>query len=299
MPLIPVLNPQPKPRRTGGKLKRSNMARKSKKRRARPAKRRRVARRKAKRKMGSGHHRPSVTVRKGKLYRGKSKLGASRSRIPPHARFANPLAGELLVMGNPHRRRKRRKKYRRKRRKNPCDAPYKKMTYSNQPRAPYKKMTYKNRPRRRALTFRGAPGRILSQAQQIATVGFMQDAASAAVGFVLPDMAVRMLPPIWRDQPWKVYASKLGAVATITVIGNMWNRKVGRMIALGGGMSLALDLWTDFVAPLVSGVLPGAPGAPTMEGTEYYYGTSEDTGVGHYWGTGDDSGVASSLADTI
>ena len=283
MPMLPVINPQRKSRRkrrvrrTGGS--RGKMARKKRKRPARKAKRRRVARRKVKaapkpkrrrravrrkRKLSRGKHRPVVTVRKGRLYRGSSKRGAKRSRIPKKARFANPLAGELAMIGNP--RRKRRRKSSRRRRRNPA----------------------------RALALRGTPRRLMSQAREIVSVGFAQDAAAAAVGFVLPDMVVRVLPPVLRDSQLKVYASKVGAVAALAVAGNMVSKRIGRMIALGGGISLALDIWTDFAAPIMGGVVPA--------GASAYYGTAEDSGVSggmdHYYGTADDSGVASSLADT-
>lgn len=253
------------------KKRRSAPARKRKPRKTRkPARRKSRRAKKAKRRMTSGVHRPVISSRGGRVYRGSgTKLGASRSRIPAKARFANhPLAGELIIMGNPHKKRRKKRKSRRR---------------------------YRNPARAMAL-----PRKWTGAVREIVNVQFAQDAVAATVGFTLPDMVVRAFPVALRDQPWKVYASKVGAVAGLAVAGGMWSRRVGKMIALGGGISLALDLYTDYVAPMLIG--GGAPDA-APEGTETYYGTDDDQGVDTYYGTDDDmgyadDGMAESYADT-
>ncbi len=151
---------------------------------------------------------------------------------------------------------------------------------------PHKKKTKKKKGKKNPCSKRGyrnpngAARALWRVPQRMATQEFIQDAASAAVGFTLPNVLVAWVPPQWRQAQWQVYAVKVGAVAVLSYAGSMVNRRVGRMVALGGGMLIALDLWADFVAPMAGGF------APPPEGTE------------HYWGTDDDSGVAASMADT-
>lgn len=282
MPMIPVLNPPRKRRRAARKKKRGMQVARKKRRKKRPArrkarkaapkkaappkrKRRRGRRRKARKigqGLGEGVHRPVIRVKSGRLYRGAAKKKSrSRSRMRPHQTFVNPYLGEIMTIGNP-RRRSRRRSYR-----NPA-----------------------------ALSIRGVTGAV----KGIASVSFAQEAAFAAVGFLGTKAIMTQLPAVLVDQPWKQIASQVGVVAGMSVVASKFvSRKAGRLIALGGGMGIALDLYAQFVLPLL-----GDMGGGASSGTSTYYGTDDDSGVadagmGAYYGTDDDSGVASSLADTF
>lgn len=220
----------------------------------RKVKRRRHARRKSLL-SSKGRHRPVVHVRKGRLYRPR------RSSIPSRATFANPFLGELAVIGgNPMKRRKKSHK----------------------------------RTHRRSRRLHRNPGAALiarplsaltAGPREMIKVGFLQEAASVAVGFVAPNLLLPMLPLWARDARWKVYASKavlVGAVASAA--GAVTSKRVRDAILLGGGVSILLDAWADFVAPAVGGPslredMGAYYGEPTNEGVAAYYGEPTNAGL--------------------
>lgn len=247
-------------RRKKRKASRAQLAALAKGRAARSAKLKsspRRAKRKNRRKVRSllskGKTRPAVRRRK-----------ARRAKSVSHV-HKNPFLGELAMIGNP--RRKRRKSSRKARRSSR---------------------------RSRGMRLFANPGGklisgILAGPKEMATMGFAQDAASVAVGFVLPNMVMARLPANLRDTRVKVYASKVAVVAGISAVSSVVSKRAAKMILLGGGVSLALDLWVDFLAPMMG---QGAPAA----GTGVYYGDSDSgmSGVGVYYG---DS--ASSLSESF
>lgn len=216
------------------------------------------ARRKSRRRSSilakDGVHRPVVIVRKHKLYRPK------RSTIGAHATFKNPFLGELAMIGNPRKRRKARK------------------------------TSHRRSSRRRSRGLFANPGgkaltSILAAPREMATMDFAKDAASVAAGFVLPNMLVARLPANLRDSRMKVYGSKVAVIAGLSAAASMVSKRASKMILLGGGVSLLLDAWVDFLAP----ALGQGGGAPS---TAAYYGDEGGTGV--YYGDG-----AGSLAESF
>ena len=202
-----------------------------------------------------GVHRPVVVVRKRKLYRPK------RSTVPAHATFKNPFLGELAMIGNPRKRRKSRKSSRRSSR------------------------------RSRGMRLFSNPGGkllsgVLSGPKEMATMDFAKDAASVAAGFVLPNMIVAKLPANLRDSRVKVYGSKVAVIAGLSAAARLVSPRASKMILLGGGVSLLLDAWVDFVAPMIGG-------ASAPAGTGVYYG--DEPGVGVYYGLD----AAPSLAESF
>lgn len=206
-----------------------------------------------------------VRAAKGGLHRPVVRVKKGRlyrrpgsTLIHPHATFANPFLGEIAMLGNPRKRRSHRRH----------------------------RLAWANPPGVRQLT-----GGI----REMASMSFVQDAVSAAAGFVLPNVVVAWLPPVMRDATWKVYGSKALVVAALAAGAGVASKKVAKMVLLGGGISIMLDLYADFVQPMIQRT--SAPAAPA--GTSAYYGTAEDRGVGAYFGTADDRGMGASIADTF
>lgn len=225
--------------RFGGKKSKKSSPRRAKKARRKSRRSSLLAR--------EGVHRPVVVVRKRKLYRPK------RSTVPAHATFKNPFLGELAMIGNPRKRRKSRKSHRRSSRRS-------------------RGMRLFSNPGGKALSS------ILSGPREMATMDFAKDAASVAAGFVLPNMIVAKLPANLRDSRMKVYGSKVAVIAGLSAAASMVSKRASKMILLGGGVSLLLDVWVDWVAP----ALGQGGGAAPAPGTGVYYG--EEPGVGVYYG---------------
>ena len=207
-----------------------------------------------------GRHRPVVIVRKRKLVRPR------RSSIPARATFKNPFLGELAMIGNPRKRRKSRSKSHRR----------------------------SGRRRSRGMALFANPGgkalsSILAGPREMATMDFAKDAASVAAGFVLPNMIVAKLPANLRDSRMKVYGSKIAVVAGLSAAASVVSKRAAKMVLLGGGVSLLLDAWVDWIAP----ALGQGGAAPAPGGTGVYYG--DEPGVGVYYGLDG----ASSLAETF
>ena len=222
-----------------------------KKRKAAPS--RPKAKRRKRRALAGSRHRPVVIRKAGKLYRPK------RSTLAPHARFANPgFLGNLAVIGgNPMARRKK---------------------------------SHKRRSRRssRSMAFRNPLGSslsaITSSPRQMISKDFLTEASAVAVGFVLPNIVITNLPANLRDARWKGYASKVAVVAVLAGASGMVSKRVSKAILLGGGVSLLLDLYTDFVAPLMSG------GSAPQGGTAAFFGEDRDPGMGAFFGNEGDPG---------
>lgn len=123
---------------------------------------------------------------------------------------------------------------------------------------------------------------VLAQPKEMLTASFAVDAGSVAAGYMLPQLAMGYLPYSFRDTPLKTYGVKVAAVAGLSVLGNaVGGKRVGRMVLVGGGLMLLMDLWNDFVAPRLSGASATAPAGSGTEGLGYWFG---DNGLGHYFG---------------
>ena len=228
-----------------------------KKRKAKPS--RPKAKRRKRRTLGLGRHRPVVIRKRTGLYRPK------RSTLKPHAAFKNPFLGQLAVIGgNPMSKRKSRKGRKSRRRSS----------------------------RRSVSIFRNPLGSslsgITSAPRQMISKDYLMEAAAVAVGFVMPNVLMVKLPDTMRDAQWKGYASKVLVVAVLAGGSSAVSKRVGKAILLGGGVSILLDLYTDFVAPMVMGM--GAESPAPASGTSAYFGEGGDPGVGAYYGEGGDPG---------
>lgn len=213
-------------------------------------KRRRSAKRRSS--LSQGRHRPVVIKRKSRLYRPR------RSTIPAHASFANPFLGGLTVMGNPRRRKSSHKSKRRSHR----------------------------RSRSMSLYSNPAMSGVLAAPKALFKKDFVTEAASVAAGFVLPNIVMARLPASFRNATWKGYASKIAVVAVLAGASNMVSKRVSKAILLGGGVSLLLDVYADFIAPAISGL------APKMSGVDAFYG-NHPSGMGAYYGDGlSDNGMS-------
>lgn len=129
---------------------------------------------------------------------------------------------------------------------------------------------------------------VSSGPREMLSKSFLTEAASVAVGFVLPNMVMTSLPTSMRDAKWKGYASKVAVVAVLAGGASMVSKKVSKAILLGGGVSLLLDLYADYIAPTIHGVI--APAAPT--GTAAFYGNPGDPGMGAFYGNPGDPGLS-------
>lgn len=220
------------------------------------------ARRKASLLASEGRHRPVVKVVRGRLVRPK------RSSIPARASFVNPnpFLGELAMIGNPRRKRKHaRRSYRRSHRRSSS------------------RLFHNPGGKALAAVFAGP--------KEMASMEFVKDAASVAAGFVLPNMIVAKLPAQFRDSRPKLYVSKVVVIAGVSAAASVVSKRAAKMILLGGGVSLLLDLWMDFAAPMIAGAGAGAAHAPAP-GTGVYYGPE----VGVYYGGEGAASVAESFA---
>lgn len=154
------------------------------------------------------------------------------------------------------------------------------------------------RSHRRSMMFRnpvgGALAAVTSGPRQMIRMDFVKEAASMAVGFMVPGLLITRLPVFMIDATWKRYASKVLIVSlTAGIAGAVTNKRVARAVLLGGGLSVLLDLYADFVAPQIMriGAPASAPAAST--GTSVYYG---DEGTGAYYG---DQGEMAGLAEAF
>ncbi len=130
---------------------------------------------------------------------------------------------------------------------------------------------------RRSLSNPFSANALLSGPKEMISSQFIMEAAGVAAGFVLPNMAMNYLPITWRSTTISYYASKVATVAVLSAAGSMVSRRVGKFVLLGGGVSLMLDLYTEFVGG--HGPVPTAPAPGTTPATNAFYGN-----LGAYYG---------------
>ncbi|HXT00359.1 MAG TPA: hypothetical protein VN915_06765 [Elusimicrobiota bacterium] len=132
----------------------------------------------------------------------------------------------------------------------------------------------------------GSVAAVMGPAKEMISKQFLVEASSLALGFVLPGIVTsKFVPASYRNTAAKGYAVKVAVIAGLAGATSLWNKRVSKAILMGGGVSLVLDIYTDFVAPMLGGVL-GAASAPAAlpapaGGTATYYG---DRGVGTFYG---------------
>lgn len=230
-----------------------------KRRKAAPAKAKRPSRRRSRRRsaVALGKHRPVVIRRKGGYYRPK------RSKLPKKMTLKNPFLGNLAIIGgsNPMAKRRRKSSHRRKHSR-----------------------------RSRGLALRNPISSVLAAPREMVRKDFLTEAASVAAGFVLPNVIMPRLPMSLRDSMPKAYLSKVAVVAGLAGAASLVNKRISKAILLGGGVSILLDAWTDFVAPAIMG------GAGPLKA---FYGDPGDPGVGAFYGDPGDPGVGSSVGDAF
>jgi hypothetical protein len=145
----------------------------------------------------------------------------------------------------------------------------------------------------------GSVAAVAAPVKEMASKEFLIQASSVALGFVLPGIVTSRVVPInWRDTALKGYAVKVAVVAGLAGAASLVNKRVSKAILLGGGVSIALDIYTDFVAPALSGVLgggsvPAALPAPAG-GTATYFG--DRVSLATYYG---DQGLAGAEGASI
>jgi hypothetical protein len=122
---------------------------------------------------------------------------------------------------------------------------------------------------RRSLSNPFSANALLSGPKEMISSQFIMEAAGVAAGFVLPNMAMNYLPVGWRSSTLTYYASKVATVAVLSAVGSMVSRRVGKFVLVGGGVSLMLDLYTEFVGG--KGPVSVAPAA-TPAATNAFYG---------------------------
>lgn len=183
-----------------------------------------------------------------------------RSRLP----HKNPVGiGELLTMSNPKRRRRHHRRSHRRHR------------------------------RHRGLTLFRNPGTaVLSAAtsgpKEVLKGEFIKDALAVSVGFIAPNQLLMRLPASMINAPWKAYASKAGIIlAGSAIAGKVAGPRARRGVLLGGMLGLAVDVYTDYVAPMLTAPKPAAPATVGA-----YYGRERELGMGAYYGHRVETGMA-------
>lgn len=196
---------------------------------------------------------------KRKIRRLKRRVRRSLRRKAPHK---NPYIGELAMM-NP---RKKRKSSRRRRRSSRSLLPN---------------------------PLGGALSSVVAGPKEMISAEFAKDAIAVAAGFLLPNQLVMRAPAAMRDARWKVYGTKVLAVAAVSGGVSVISKRASKMVLLGGGVSLLLDAYADFVAPKLAAAAAPAPAG----GAAHYFGG--DDGVGHWFGPDDGVGdlAGSAAAD--
>lgn len=144
----------------------------------------------------------------------------------------------------------------------------------------------------------GSISAVSAPVREMASVPFLLEVTSLAGGFVLPGIVTNRFVPLgWRNTALKGYAVKVGVIAGLSALAGLKSRKLSRAVLVGGGISLVLDLYTDFAAPAISGVLGRVSSAPALPapagGAATYFG---DRGMGTFYG---DEGLGSFEGSSI
>ena len=183
--------------------------------------------------------------------RRRRKIVAKRRRhVWRRHHQANPFMSELMTIVNP---RHKRKKY----------------------------MAKKRRHHRRTSYLSNPVGGVMNTAKGIVSKENLEAAAGAAVGFVVSTYVMTNLVPVsFKSTHLTAYASKAGVIILTTVAASFVSKRVAKFVLLGGTVSIIMDLYTDYVAPMISGTV-----ATTAKpaGTSMFMGAGKP-GVGTFFG---------------
>ena len=215
-----------------------------KKKRHRPSPAQVAARRKFAAKYGGKKHKAKAS----RSARSRKASGAGKSRPKKYrksarrAAYKNPFLGGMITLGNPMTKNKKHGK------------------------------KHHRRSSSLAIFKNPLPG-VLAAPKEMLRTDFVTEAAAVAVGFIVPGIAMTYLPVSLRNAPWKGYLSKFGVIAALGGGVSLVSKRTGRAILLGGGVALLLDLYTDYVHPMIAGNSSGAgqqavaaDGSPAVDG---------------------------------
>lgn len=138
-------------------------------------------------------------------------------------------------------------------------------------------MARRRRHHRRRYSNPFSPKALLDQPKQLLKADFAMEAVAVTGGFVLPGMVMNYVPVTLRDVPWKFYLSKVAVISGLAAAGTLIKQRIGRMILLGGGVSLLMDVFQSFMS--ARSAAPSAARAYYGPGIHAYYGDLDATGV--------------------
>ena len=189
-----------------------------------------------------------------KILKHSLALRARRKKIIRTHKRKNPFMAELAVLGNSPKLKRRHNKM-----------------------AKHKKHHRRHNPAK-ALSMAG----FMAPAKEMISGSFVTEAVGVAVGFMAPNMVLGFLPVGFRDSKIKIYGSKIASVVLLAGVGRMVSPRVSKMVLLGGAVSLIMDIYADFICPMI----PAKVGA--------YYGDN----MGAYYGDGI-SDIGGSVGDSF
>lgn len=148
-------------------------------------------------------------------------------------------------------------------------------------------MAHRRRHRRNRRHYSNPPSvkALLAQPKELIKPDFAMEAVAVAGGFVMPGIVMNYVPAGFRDAPWKFYLSKVAVISALATAATMVKPRIGRMVLLGGGVSLIMDLFQTVMTPAVPTPAPAAAGAYYGPGIHAYYGDIDTAGMGR--GTGE------------
>lgn len=173
------------------------------------------------------------------------KRRAHKKRVRRHK---NPFGSELAIIGNPMKAKRRHTV------------------------AKHKKRTHRRKRHSMSLLpnpFKGS--NIMAAPKELFSAPFIVEAVAATTGFILPNIVMNYVPVSFRDSKVKYYVAKVGVVSLLSVAGNMHSKRTGRIVLLGGAISILLDVWTDFQASHAAPA-PASGAHAYYGGMDAYYG---------------------------
>jgi len=147
-------------------------------------------------------------------------------------------------------------------------------------------MARRRRHHRRRYSNPFSPKALLDQPKQLLKADFAMEAVAVTGGFVAPGILMNYVPTSFRDVPWKFYLSKVAVISGIAAAASMVKPRIGRMVLLGGGVSLLMDVFQSFMAARTASAPPA---------TKAYYGP----GIHAYYGDLDATGVTTDSGDLV
>ena len=198
------------------------------------------------------------TRRKAHAVRSRATVRRKSHKRSTRAMF-NPFGSEMIMLGNPSKGGGHSSRGHSSRRRRKSSMARKKRSH---------------RRRRHALSNPFSVSALMSKPKEMFTKDFATEAVSVAAGFMGPNIVLGYVPPQFRDTKIKFFAVKTAVVIGLSAGAGIVSKRASRMVLIGGGVSILLDLWQDWQASQ-------APKAPAAPGTGAYYGPE---GTGAYYG---------------